>query len=182
MKTKKTLIIAGTLVAGLGALVPMSTYAVSATPKTANVSVTVNPTITIDATTDFSKEMDATNVITGTIGATITSNAPYSISLNTDAGKTALSSSTTSDTIPAGKDIASGTNAWGIKKKGGATNNDNASDASDYTAITASPVVFYNAAAGATGAVTNFTVGISIAPSLAAGTYSTQVTVTAATR
>lgn len=178
MKHNKALLIAGGILASVAALAPMATYAASDS-DTANVSVTVNPTITIDSTTDFSQTMTSSNIITGNISATITANKAYRISLS--AAEPALKASGTTDTIPANANVAAGTNAWGIKKKGGTTNNDNNTNASAYTAITTSSVVFYNAPAGATGVKTDFAVGISIAPSLSAGTYATTVTVTAAT-
>ena len=176
MKIKaKSAMLLGGVIAGFAAMIPMVTYAET---KTADTSVTVNiaTSLTVEAT-GVTQNINAGSISEdGRIIATVKSNSPYTISLNAKEHADLKDPDNSYESIPASATVVAGTDAWGIKKKGGASNE------AGYTAITTSPVVFYRAAAG-TGAesiVTDFTVGISITSSLSAGTYSTDVTVTAA--
>lgn len=182
MKIKaKSAMLLGGVIAGFAAMIPMVTYAET---KTADTSVTVNiaTSLTVEAT-GVTQNINAGSISEdGRIIAAVKSNSPYTISLNAKEHADLKDPDNSYESIPASATVVAGTDAWGIKKKGGANNNDNTSNEAGYTAITTSPVVFYRAAAG-TGAesiVTDFTVGISITSSLSAGTYSTDVTVTAA--
>ena len=169
---KKALVATGILAAALVTLLPLSSYA--ADSATTTVTVNVAKVIRLDAASGGNTiDLAANQVSTGNISAKVYSTMPYTISLS--AAKTSLQHSTISSySIPASSNVVAGTNAWGIKKSG----------ASAYTAITSSPVVFYTgtAATPAAGTTTNFEVGISLGGNLAAGTYSTDVTVLAAFR
>lgn len=168
---KKAFVATGVLVAALVAMLPLSSYADN--PATTTVTVNVEKVIRLDAASGGSTiDLAANSVSTGQISAEVYSTMPYTISLS--AAQTSLQHSTlpTTYSIPASSNVVAGTNAWGIKKSG----------ASTYTAITTTPTVFYtgNAATPAAGTTTNFEVGISLGGNLAAGDYSTAVTVTAA--
>lgn len=175
IKNLKGIMLASTVLAGTAALVPMTAYAVT---QDTTVKVTVSPTITIDAATGVNlPEVSGDNIDeTGKISVTVSANKAYTISLHAaqprmyPLNESNVPDTTSSEFIPAGLP-AKGTSAWGVKKSG----------ESNYTALTTSPEVFYTASAGAQGAVTDFPVGISVAPSLSAGTYETTVTVTAST-
>lgn len=179
MKFKKSLLVVGGVVASLAALTPMATYAVTAPTKTSGVSITVSPAITITTTQSYSGTADVAQVNTGKIGATITSNTKYTISLSADnPALTDVDAATNgnSATIPAASGaLTAGTRGWGVKK------DTSAGGDGTYTAITTSPVVFYNSTAGAQAAPTQFDLGIAISSDLPSGTYQTTVTVTAAT-
>lgn len=184
IKNLKAMVLAGTVMAGAAALVPMATYAAT---DTATVSVTVSPTITIDAATgatftDVTSESGTDGISTQNISVTISANKAYTISLHAaqprlyptvDGTANGAVNTSSNEYIPAGVP-AKNTNAWGVK---GYTTETSA----NYTALTTAAVPFYTATAGAQGAVTNFPVGISVAPSLSSGTYVTTVTITAAT-
>lgn len=177
-KTTKLGIVASGIVLGLSAFAPLTTYAATGT---STVTVTVDPTITLDSITNASVTAKPTTVENTTFNARVITNKKYTISLT--ATNTALSASSTSDTIPAASTLTAGTNGWGVKKKGDNTTN-NTKNEDGYTAISSTlnaDSVFYTAAAGtdANGVTTTFTVGVAVSPIIAAGSYSTQLTVTA---
>ncbi len=139
---------------------------------TTKVSVIVDDYISLDAasagdTIDVSADAPGKGKIT----ATVSSTADYTISLSA-ANPNLVKTDDTSKTIPAGTNIAVNNSAWGVKKYG----------ASDYTALTTSPIQFYEgtAATGAAPQTTEFEVGVSVDASVPVGTYSTEVTVLAA--
>ena len=170
---KKALVATGLLAAALVTLLPLSSYA--ADSATTTVTVNVAKVIRLDAASGGDTiDLVANQVSTGNISAKVYSTMPYTISLSAaSAAKTALQHATSPDySIPASSNVTAGTNAWGIKKSGD----------TGYTAISTTPTVFYTgtAATPAVGTTTNFEVGISLGGNLAAGTYSTDVTVLAA--
>lgn len=169
---KKALVATGLLAAALVTLLPLSSYA--ADSATTTVTVNVAKVIRLDAASGGKTiDLAANQVSTGNISAEVYSTMPYTISLS--AAKPALQHTTSATySIPASSNVVAGTNAWGIKKSGEA----------GYTAISTTPTVFYTgtAATPAAGTTTNFEVGISLGGNLAAGTYSTAVTVLAAFR
>lgn len=177
-KTTKLGIVASGIVLGLSAFAPLTTYAASGT---STVTVTVDPTITLDSITNASVTASPTAVKDTTFNARVITNKKYTISLT--ATNTALSASGTTDTIPASSTLTAGTNGWGVKKKGSNTTSNTSND-TNYSAITSTlnaASVFYTAASGtvAEGVTTTFTVGVAISSTLTAGSYSTQLTVTA---
>lgn len=180
MKTNiKAMALATGLIASVGVLLPLSAHAaIGDTQKTASVSVTVTPTITLDISNNANNiTADSSDVAKGNIVATVTSNAHYQIALHATS-HTDLTSATTSDNIPTIANggtsaLPAGTSAWGIKKPGDATGT--------YTGLTTSAVPFFTSNVNGTATPTTFEVGIRVAPSLSAGTYSTEVTVTAST-
>lgn len=174
-------LVAGGILAGIASLAPLTTYAATTDTKTSTVTVTVSPVLTLDSATNASLTADSARVVDTTFSAKVTANKGYTISLHTPTS-TALKSTTTgvTDTIPTAAALTAGTNGWGIKKKSA---DNSTTDATGYTALTTSPVQFYKATSGtaAAGATTTFTVGVAIAPTLTAGSYTTNLTVTAAT-
>lgn len=169
---KKALVATGLLAAALVTLLPLSSYA--ADSATTTVTVNVAKVIRLDAASG-GKTIDlvANQVSTGNISAQVYSTMPYTISLSATQPNL-VHSTLSSYFIPASDDVAVGTDAWGVKKSGEDT----------YTALTSTPTVFYtgNAATPAAGTKTDLEVGISLGTNLAAGTYSTDVTVLAAFR
>lgn len=178
MKTNiKAAVLATGLIASAGALLPLSVQAIGETTETASISVNVKPTITLDISSNTADSIVAeTNTVSkGIITAKVTSNAHYEISLS--AANPDLTSASTTDkieAIPNGgtSTLPTGTSAWGIKKP---------TDTDLYTGLTASNVPFFTSNVNGNATPTEFEVGIMVAPSLSAGTYSTEVTVTAST-
>ena len=169
---KKALVATGLLAAALVTLLPLSSYA--ADSATTTVTVNVAKVIRLDAASGGDTiDLVANQVSTGNISAQVYSTMPYTISLSATQPNL-VHSSLSSYFIPASDDVAVGTDAWGVKKSGEDT----------YTALTSTPTVFYtgNAATPAAGTKTDLEVGISLGTNLAAGTYSTDVTVLAAFR
>lgn len=186
-KTIKKLFVAGSLLVGAAvSFMSLTTYAVSAEGSAAINGVTSNTTfsLTVDNVLTLKNVSGGSTinaspsavVETGSISATVTSNSKYTLSLSASKPQLTLSNAdaTADDTkqIPAGVPAA-GKNAWGVKKSG----------ASTYTALTSTQQTFFTSAASApteAGTTTTFGIGVSVAPSLPAGEYSTIVTVTAA--
>lgn len=167
---KKLLVATGILAAASVTMLPLASHATDS--ATTTVTVNVQRTISLDAASGGDTiNLVANQVNTGNISATVTSTAPYAIYLSADQPNL-VHSELPSYFIPASSNVAVGTDAWGIKESG----------KSNYTAISTEPAVFYtgNAATPAAGTTTNLEVGISLGTNLAAGTYSTEVTVTAA--
>lgn len=169
---KKLLVATGILAAVSVTMLPLASHA--ADSATTTVTVNVQRTISLDAASGGNTiNLVANQVNTGNISATVTSTAPYTISLSATQPNL-VHSTDSSYFIPASKDVAVGTDAWGVKKSGEDT----------YTPLTSTPTVFYtgNAATPDAGTTTNLEVGISLGTNLAAGTYSTTVSVLAAFR
>ncbi len=181
MKTNiKAMALATGLIASVGALLPLSAHAVGETTKTASVSVTVNPTISIDAATGGSVVADS-GIQEGNINVTITANKSYKIQLSAaTAADINMHADGITENIPSSNTVTAGTNSWGIKKK---PTTGSATDATSYSAITTTPVDFYTSSAGTgTGSVESiFKFGVAVSPSLPAGTYTSNITVTALT-
>lgn len=178
MKTKTAAIMLSTgLIAGVGALLPFSAYAAGETTPTKAVSVTVSPTISIDAANGGSVTA-STGIQEGTIDVTIRSNSSYKIQLS--AANPALSASGITETIPSTSSVTAGTSGWGVKKKSAANS---ATDATTYSQITTTPTDFYTATSGTGNGTTmsTFKFGVAVSPSLPAGTYTTNITITALT-
>ncbi len=137
------------------------------------VNLNVNSLLILDAASGDRIAANPSNTATGNISATVRSSRNYTISLSAEQPNL-LKSDDNSYLIPAKATLTPGTDAWGIKM----------TDATDYTAITREPVVFYEGAATplteGSGRQTDFEVGVTVSSSLPAGTYSTAVTVTAA--
>ncbi len=146
----------------------------------ANVNVQVGPTITIDAATGMSGQVDYTKILEGNISATISSNLNYDVMLS--ATQPALTKSDdATKTIPPVTAVAplqKGVSGWGIW-----TGEGNTIETRTYEPINNSPQPYYNTstpAADGIGTIHTFGVGIAVSPSIPNGTYSTVVTVTAA--
>lgn len=181
MKTKtKAAVLATGLIASVGVLLPLSAHAVGETTKNTSVSVTVNPSISIDAATGDTVTAD-TGVQKGNINVTITANKAYTIKLSaTTAADVNMHAEGITETIPTTSNVVAGTNGWGIKKKPTAGS---ATDATTYSAITTTPTTFYTSTAGtgSSNVKSVFEFGVAVSPSLPAGTYVSNITVTAST-
>lgn len=178
-KTKAAVLVTG-LIAGVGAAIPFSAYAVGETTKSTNIGVTVSPSITIDAATGSTVTAD-TGITEGDINVRITANKKYKIQLSaTTAADVNMHATGITETIPATNTVVAGTSGWGIKKK---TTAGSSTDATSYSAITTTPQDFYTSTAGtgASSAESIFKFGVAVSPSLPAGTYVSNITVTAST-
>ena len=168
---KKLLAITGIMIVAGLALLPVASYAAESS-QNIDVEVVVARELRLDAASGGDTiDLVANRVNTGNISAQVYSTMPYTISLSA-AQPNLVHSNLSSYFIPASSKVAVGTDAWGVKKSGEDT----------YTALGPDPAVFYtgNAATPDDGTTTNLEVGISLGTNLAAGTYSTEVTVTAA--
>ena len=138
-----------------------------------NVAIEVAPVLTIDATAGMEDVVEANEITTGNISATVTANTAYQVMLS--AAQTALrDANIANEEIPASANVTPGTDAWGI-----ATGNTD----TPYAAITTSPTVYPATVTDGTEVaqkVHQFGIGVSVSSSLSSGTYSTIVTVTAA--
>lgn len=174
---KKILTTTGLAIGAIVALTPLSALAADQVSQSGEVDVTVNvkTAIVLDAATGTSMITPTINTIgTGSISAKVTSTGIYTISLSSSAP--ALQHKTVSSaSIPSIDNVVPGTAGWGVKKKTSAT-----SDASNYSAVTSTPTVFYTSSAPAAAATTVFSVGVGASPITPAGDYSTNVTITAA--
>ncbi len=132
-----------------------------------NVTIAVNPTISLDVADEVTVEKSETNPSTAGLDVKVTSNQKYSVGISaTDSN---LTSTTSEVKIPAKSGLLNTTeNGWGIKLK----------DNTNYTALTTSLQTFYTAS-GAEIKTIPFTIGISTAPNIPNGEYSTDITVTA---
>lgn len=179
-KIKQLLLVTGSVLSAAVALVPMSSYAAYSdfdqSPDTSgNTAVKVNVlnSISLDAASAGSTvNVSPETVGTGTISASVSSTAAYTISLKAVSNANLVNKSNSSATIPAGTNVRAGNSAWGIKKPG----------ASTYTALTTSSQVFYNGTgSGANNSIkTDFPVGVSVNSTVPGGTYSTEIEVLAA--
>ena len=171
----KAVLVAGGVLAGLASLVPMTTYAID-NPATATVTAKINPYITIDAASGGSTQGDAGKILTTSISATVTTNSKYTIAVKTATSETAMKAEGVTEGIPASANVAENVSAWAIKAK-----NADGTEDDVYTAMKATDTTLYTSNAGAVSAAkTDFTVGISTAPSITAGSYSVNLIITAA--
>ncbi len=148
-----------------------------------NVTITITPTLSLDVAATTEIPYTAGGISTGNLSAIVKSNQQHAIQLSA-AEPNLVNEADSNKTIPADAGVSAGTSAWGIKKKKSATGTPlgSTTDVSDYTALTSTPDIFYRSAAGSEGTASiDFTVGISTDSSVASGTYSTNVTVTATT-
>jgi len=197
-KIAKLLALTGVAVSAAAALTPLTSYAAidqhgyncdpskatttgvadlttggcaGATTGAKKVAVNVESNISIDAVSGTTINMAPHILGTGEITATVTSTHPYTISLSS-VQPNLVKTDNNALNIPAKSDFTKDDNAWGIKKSG----------ASNYSALTATPTVYYTGAAPASAATTKFEVGVAVNEETAPGTYQTDVTVTAATQ
>ena len=162
----------------LASIFPLTAYAATST-SSVSISATVNPSISIDAASGLSLTGEAGAIMDGVISATITANTKYTIGLKVKDGSPSTAMvSEAGDTIPASSAIIANTNAWGVKKKTGPGDSDNA-DA--YSEVTMTNANFFTSEGKSDGRTpVKFQVGISTAPSISAGSYSVNLTITAA--
>lgn len=197
-KIAKLLALTGVAVSAAVALTPLTSYAAvnqhgyncdktkATTTGTANlitggcagattgakqVSLTVESSLSIDASSGTTINMAPHVLGTGAISATVTSTHPYTISLSSSQPNLTKTDNGALN-IPAKSSFTKDDNGWGIKKSG----------ESDYTALTGTPTVYYTSDAPAAGVKTDFEVGVAVNERTAPGTYQTDVTVTAATQ
>lgn len=197
-KIVRRLFLTGTLVVGLAVSgLCLQTYAITCTDTgvtqsgtvctgtdenipnaigTSTFSITVDKVLTLSNVSGTGTiNADITQVATGQISSTVTSNAKYTISLKATEPNLVKDGDTTNK-IPATNSVVKGTNGWGIKKKAANGTNEGA-----YTGLTTADQVFFTSTASApNGTPTVFEVGVSVSPALPTGTYATTVTVTAA--
>ena len=178
-KIIKKLFLSGCLVTAAAisftALGSSSASAATQSDKTSTFSVTVPKSLTLsNVSENVNITADASSIKTANLNATVKTTAGFTISLH--AATPALTSG--SNTIPASSSLTAGTSGWGIKKKA-ATNS--TTDATGYSALTATAAEFYRqTTAQTTAKAYSFVVGVATSNSQAPGTYSTTVTVTAA--
>ena len=159
---------------------------VSPDEKKANLSITVSPVISIDATSGMSGEVDFTTVAHGDITATISSNQKYQVLLSTNQSTLEQSPIVPNHNIPmitTDTTITPGTRAWGIKKTnsalaGGTLGDTTANTLFSPIGIGNNKVLFYESL-GAESKTITFPVAISVDSTLPSGTYATEVIITA---
>lgn len=181
MKTKvKAMALLGGTLAGLASMLPLTSYAI-ANPSDVTITATVNPAISLDAASGFSVTGDAGEVMNGIISATVKANTQHTISFKVADSRTSTAMTdpnVTGDSIPASANVVANNNAWGIKAKTGAADSANADV---YTEITKNNQVLYTSTGNSDGSTPiKFAVGISTSQSISAGSYSIDLTVTAA--
>lgn len=187
-KLKGFLVILGALIMGSVALTPLTSYAADGectkdnpsgcvtTTKAQQVNFNIQGYLTLDAVSASELiRVSPGQLKTGSLTAEVTSTGAFTISLSAT-NPSLVHTTDSSATIPAGTSQAASTSGWGIKKFGAAAG-------ADYTALTATPTVFYDSgAAGNTSAEYEFEIGVWVDGQVKEGMYSTQVTVTAATK
>lgn len=132
------------------------------------VAVNIESQISLDAASGTVIRTSPHNLGTGEISATVTSTHNYTISLS--ATETSLVKSDDSTLgIPAASGFTKDDDAWGIKKQ----------NATNYSAITTSPEVYYTGTPSPSAQETKFEVGVAVTEQTAPGTYQTDITVTA---
>ncbi len=149
-----------------------------------NTSVTVPNIITLDVSNNVNIETNTNTVNEGSFTASVSSNAPYSISLSTtDGGHTDLRNDNTNSSIPALNPTSNITESsskwWGIKCTNSGTST--GCTKTTYTGLTnhLTPTLFYTSTQSTSNQLTHFTIGIQTSPDLPSGTYSTSILVTA---
>lgn len=176
----KKLFLSGCLIVGIAAsLTSLSTHAADETATgDTSFKLTVQNALTLSNVTSSTITATPGSIATGTLTATVQSGSKYTLSLSASKPQITLNNATaTADNnkqIPAASNLAAlSGNGWGIKKQG---------SSNDYDAITTSPVVFFTSTGPAdTAANTDLAIGVRTLNTLPAGSYSTTVTVTAAT-
>lgn len=204
-KVQKLLITTGLVIGAVVAMLPLTSYAAVSGPAagsiyncgertdntlgvvgqsgepcatgegTLAVNVLINSTLEMDAaaTKDVQIEVASNQVKTGTLVASVRSARNYTISISAEEPRLIAESDPDGIIgIPSKSQIQAGTSAWGMKKFG----------ATDYSAVTQIPTVFYEGTANADFVPTSFEVGVSTSSTLPTDTYSTDVTITAATK
>ncbi len=158
----------------LGGLEPNEAPAIPPSSKNGNITVNVTPTITLDVSDGVTATAEADKIATGNIEATVASNSDYDVLLSAKEPRL-VGKENSNNYIPVVSDInlvQPGNDAWGILNTSGL-----------YDPITTTPSPFDNTESTGNNSKTHtFDIGISISPSLPADTYSTEVTVTAATK
>ncbi len=141
----------------------------------ANINVTIPTILTVEASSNVDPNITPNNITDGTITATVSSNTEYNIFLSADQPNLINSKNPEGPNIPANINVSPNTNAWAIKDD---------STGNTYKAIKTATDTFYNTKTTDTlgNDIYTYGLGISIAPSLPAGTYSTTVTITASTK
>lgn len=187
-KIKQALFLTGAFVSAAVAFMPLTTYAVDPDCKTGEilkdgvcvpyanggtaVEVKIEDLLSLDAAGSDTVIPAYPNFLrTGNFPVTVRSAVPYTISLSAD--DTNLTDvADPNHMIPARSNITEGQLGWGIKKDG----------ADVYTAIRQNPQVFFDSGTNVAdeAITTNFEVGVAVTDTTAQGTYSTEVTVTAA--
>lgn len=164
--------------ATLASIFPLTAYAAT---KNTNLTLTatVNPSISIDAASGFSITGEAGSVMNGVISASVTANTKYTLGLKVKDGSASTAMvSEVGESIPASSSVIANTSAWGVKKKTGPGDLDNATDYSEVTMLNTN---FFTSTGNSDGRTPiKFQVGISTAPNIAAGSYSVNLTLTAA--
>lgn len=193
-KMTKTIAALG-VVAGLGvAALPLSSYAVTSDPLTVTAQAIVGESISVtaDASDDTVKiegVIANQDVKEGSTVLTIQTNntSGYSVSIKDADDVTALTTDGTSadNGIPASATLTKGNKGWGYKASTTTTGVSTAASA-DYRAILAdqAPTTLASRSAGASeadGDKITLTFGVVVDSSIAAGTYSDDVIITAAT-
>ncbi len=138
-----------------------------AVPAEDNVTVNINPQISIDVVDEVVVEKGENNPATADLNVKVSSNQKYTLGIS--ARNPNLTSSTSNVKILAKDGLLNTTeNGWGIKLK----------DDTEFTALSNTSQTFYTAS-GAEIKTIPFTIGISTAPDIPNGEYSTDITVTA---
>lgn len=186
-KMSKAIAVLG-VVAGLGvAALPLSSYAVSDTANvTAQAVVGDSIAITVaDNTVTMNNVMANQEVNEASTTVTVQTNSAsgYQVQIKDTDSELALKPTTGTGTatgIPAGAPTK-GTNAWGYKADSTSAGVNVLT--TDYTAITATnkKIAENNAPSANDGDKINLTFGVTVDTTIAAGTYSDEVTLTATT-
>lgn len=170
----KKLFLSGCLVLGIATSLTAlsSTYAADTTAQGSTAfKLTVLKALTLSNVASSTITAKPGNIATGSLVATVESGSKFSLSLSASQPNLVKDASAN---IPAASNLAGiTTNGWGVNKAGSSY---------DYDAVTTSAVVFYTSSGAATTA-TDITllVGVRTTSILPSGTYTTTVTVTAAT-
>ena len=192
-KMTKTIAALG-VVAGLGvAALPLSSYATIVTDSTnvtAQAIIGEAISVTADATDDIVKIEGVTANQEAKEGSTIltiqTNNtAGYNLTIKDADTTTALTTEggSADDGIPASATLTKGTKGWGYKAST-ATEGMSATASANYRAISDSPAMLASRSTGASvadGDKVTLTFGVVVDSSIAAGTYSDDVVITATT-
>lgn len=194
---KKLLIATGVVISGFIALTPLTSYATNAPgsyfgcvrygdtdadkvecPDPASdrgntvVNLNVDTILELDVVSkNIQIAAETSRIASGELSATVRSSREYNILLSAEQPNL-IHNVDNNYAIPAASNLEAGTNGWGIKKDG----------AEGYTAVTKDPQVFYEGDSAMDSRQTDLEIGVATSPSLPAGTYSTIVTVTAATK
>lgn len=170
----KVALLAGGVLVSLASFIPLTTYAVD-NPADVTITAVVNPAITLDAAEGFSVKGDSGEILTGKVKATVRSNTKYTVSFKTATSETSMIAEDSPEVIPASADVRKNNDAWAIRSKL-ADGTD-----SDYVAIdSVGKTLFTSNGTNDGTAPLQFEVGISTHQSITAGSYSVDLTVTAA--